>query len=104
MDLPNDGRRRDDSGCKRVLVVLRREGRRDIKGLPQKFNDGHSEITIDNGRNNSDMFVKVVAVHDNALGFPIRQLFLPAHGSFTVKNVRPGPTTSASKISKQVPS
>ncbi|MDG2539204.1 J domain-containing protein [Dyella jiangningensis] len=61
-----------------------------IRGLPQKFNDGHSEITIDNGRNNSDMFVKVVVVYDNAPDFPIRQLFLPAHGSFTVKNVRPG--------------
>lgn len=61
-----------------------------IKGLPKKFTNGHSEITIDNGQNGSDMFVKVVAVSDTAPDFPIRQLFISARGSFVVKNVRPG--------------
>lgn len=61
-----------------------------LKGAPQKYTDGHSEITIDNTQNDFDVFVKVVATFDAAPDFPIRQLLIPAHRSFLVKSIRPG--------------
>ena len=61
-----------------------------IKGLPQKNTNGHCEITIDNSRGAGDVFIKVVAVADGSQAFPVRQFFIPAHGSFVVKNIRAG--------------
>jgi DnaJ domain len=61
-----------------------------IKGLPQKYTNGHSEITIDNGRNEGDVFVKLVSIPQGAKAFPIRQFLIPAHESFVVKKVRAG--------------
>ncbi|EIL88256.1 heat shock protein DnaJ-like protein [Rhodanobacter fulvus Jip2] len=61
-----------------------------IKGVPQKYTNGYSEITIDNGQNEGDVFVKVVSIPQGAKAFPIRQFFVPAHGSFVVKKIRAG--------------
>lgn len=61
-----------------------------IKGLPQKYTNGHSEITIDNSRNEGDVFVKLVSIPHGAKAFPIRQFLIPAHESFVVKKVRAG--------------
>lgn len=61
-----------------------------IQGLPRKNTNGHSDITIDNSRNGSDVFVKVVSVADGVVAFPIRQFFIPAHETFSVKHVRAG--------------
>ena len=59
-------------------------------GYPKKFTDGYSTILIDNGQNGSDVFVKIVAEPAQGKAFPIRQIFIPAHGSFVAKNVRAG--------------
>lgn len=61
-----------------------------IKGLPQKYTNGYSEITIDNGQNEGDVFVKVVSIPQGTKAFPIRQFLVPAHGSFVVNKVRAG--------------
>ena len=51
--------------------------------------DGLSTVTIDNSRNNSDVFVKLVSI-DSAKAFPVRQFFVTAFGTFTVNKVRAG--------------
>ena len=61
-----------------------------VVGYPKKFTDGYSTILIDNGQNGSDVFVKIVAEPAQGKAFPIRQIFIPAHGSFVAKNVRAG--------------
>lgn len=61
-----------------------------IAGLPKMNTNGYSEVTIDNGQNSSDVFVKLVAQSDASPDFPVRQFFIPAHGSFVVKNVQEG--------------
>ncbi|MBD8899144.1 J domain-containing protein [Rhodanobacter sp. DHG33] len=61
-----------------------------VSGYPKKYTNGYSTISIDNGQNGSDVFVKIVAEPAQGKAFPIRQLFIPAHGSFVAKNVRAG--------------
>jgi hypothetical protein len=48
-----------------------------------------SSVTVDNTRNNSDVFVKLVSI-DSAKAYPVRVFFIPAHGQFTVNNVTVG--------------
>jgi len=50
---------------------------------------GRSSVTVDNSRNDSDGFVKLVAL-DGAQAFPVRQFYIPAFGSFTGKSVTAG--------------
>jgi hypothetical protein len=60
-----------------------------LKGLPLKYKDGYSEVTVDNSGNNSDVFVKLVSTSGKQ-AFPVRQFYIPAHGSFVAKNLRAG--------------
>ncbi|MHC8380808.1 J domain-containing protein [Pseudomonas sp. LB3P14] len=60
-----------------------------LKGFPQTNSKGLSTVTIDNGQNNSDVFVKLVSLNGNHAK-PARFVFIPAHGRFTVKAVTPG--------------
>lgn len=60
-----------------------------LAGEPQTHNTGHSEVTIDNGQNNSDVFLKLVALK-GALARPARQIFIPARSRFTIKNLTAG--------------
>ncbi|AZC18565.1 J domain-containing protein [Pseudomonas sp. CMR5c] len=60
-----------------------------LAGEPQTHTKGHSEITIDNGGNNSDVFLKLVALQ-GTVARPARQVFIPAHSQFTIKNLAPG--------------
>jgi hypothetical protein len=46
-------------------------------------------VTIDNSRNDSDVFVKLVSL-DGPQAYPVRQFYIPAYGSFSVKKVRAG--------------
>lgn len=50
---------------------------------------GLSELTIDNGRNTSRVFVKLYAL-DRPAPTAVRQLFIPAHASFTASSLSPG--------------
>lgn len=48
-----------------------------------------STVTVDNRQNDSDVFVKLVSL-DGTQAYPIRQFYIPAYGSFTLKKVRAG--------------
>ncbi|MHC8400649.1 J domain-containing protein [Pseudomonas sp. MDT1-17] len=60
-----------------------------LKGLPQTNAKGLSTVTIDNGQNSSDVFVKLVSLNGKQAK-PARFVFIPAHGRFTAKAVTPG--------------
>lgn len=60
-----------------------------LYGYPILNSDGYSEITIDNGQNNSDVYVKLFYLE---LEEPsaVRHFYIPAYGRFTLKNIRAG--------------
>lgn len=60
-----------------------------IRGYPQEFTDGYSSITIDNAKNDSDIFVKLFSL-DTATPTPVRVFFIRAKDIFTVETVRAG--------------
>ncbi len=60
-----------------------------VAGYKRLRSDGLSELTVDNSSNQSDKFVKLVAI-DGAKTMPIRHFFIPAGASFTVGNIRAG--------------
>lgn len=60
-----------------------------VKGFKKLHTDGLSKVTIDNSQNNSDVFVKLVAI--NGLeSYPIRVFFIPAFSQFAINNIRAG--------------
>jgi hypothetical protein len=60
-----------------------------IKGYKRLHTKGISTVTIDNGQNDNDVFVKLVSV-GGTKSYPVRTFYIPPHGAFTVKNVAPG--------------
>jgi hypothetical protein len=50
---------------------------------------GLSSVTIDNSRNSSDVFLKLVSL-DSAKAFPVRVCYIPAHAQFTFETVTAG--------------
>lgn len=60
-----------------------------VMGYNQLYTDGLSSVTIDNSRNDSDVFVKLVTL-DGPQAFPIRIFYIPANDRFTAKNIRSG--------------
>ncbi|MDR2188792.1 MAG: J domain-containing protein [Azonexus sp.] len=50
--------------------------------------DGLSIVTVDNSRNNSDVFVKLVSL--DGVANPVRQFYIPALGKFTLNDVTAG--------------
>ena len=50
---------------------------------------GLSKVTVDNSQNGSDVFAKLVWI-GTTKAFPIREFFIPAHGTFTVDRVSAG--------------
>lgn len=60
-----------------------------VQGYKKLHTDGLSSVTVDNSQNDSDVFVKVVSL-DGKTAYPIRQFYIPGHGSFTVNKVRAG--------------
>jgi hypothetical protein len=60
-----------------------------IKNYPVRFTDGYSSVTVDNSKNNSDVFVKLFSL-DSRPEQPIRVFFIPAYKSFTAEKIRPG--------------
>lgn len=61
-----------------------------LKAVPLARTAGHSEVTVDNSQNSSDVFVKLVSLSGN-VARPARQIFIPAHGKFTMKSLEQGP-------------
>lgn len=60
-----------------------------VKGYQQLHSNGLSTVTVDNSRNDSEVFVKLVSL-DGAQAYPVRQFYIPAFGSFTLKKVTAG--------------
>lgn len=60
-----------------------------VKGYPIDHDRGHSEITVDNTRNDADVFVKLVSLDGDA-AYPVRQFYIPKGGKFTMNKVDPG--------------
>ena len=60
-----------------------------MPGYPRQNIAGYSEVTVDNTRNDADVFVKLVSTSGEK-AFPVRHFFIPAGSTFTVKTVRPG--------------
>ncbi|MGY4379752.1 J domain-containing protein [Bradyrhizobium barranii] len=60
-----------------------------VPGYSRLNTDGNSRVTVDNGQNDSDVFVKLISL-DIANAFPVRQFYIPAGRSFTLENVRQG--------------
>ena len=60
-----------------------------INGFEKLHTNGLSEVTVDNSRNDSDVFVKLVSI-DGPNAYPVRTFFIPAYGSFTLNKVRAG--------------
>lgn len=60
-----------------------------VSGYQKLHADGLSTVTVDNSRNDSDVFVKLVSL-DSAQAYPVRQLYIPAYASFTLNKVTAG--------------
>ncbi len=60
-----------------------------IGGYPQLHQDGYSNVTIDNSRNESDVMVKLVSL-DGGEAVPVRVVYIPARRQFQVDSVRQG--------------
>ena len=60
-----------------------------LKGEKHFHTDGLSTVTVDNTRNDSDVFVKLVTL-DERQAYPVRQFFISAFGKFTLFKVRAG--------------
>ena len=60
-----------------------------VNGYKKSHTNGLSKVTVDNSRNDSDVFVKLVFL-DSAQAYSVRVFFIPAHSSYTVNNVRVG--------------
>ena len=60
-----------------------------VKGYEQLHTNGLSTVTVDNSRNDSEVFVKLVSL-GGVEAFPVRQFYIPAFGSFTLKKVTAG--------------
>lgn len=60
-----------------------------VEGYRRLHTNGLSTVTIDNSRNDSDVFVKLVSL-DSAQAYPVRQFYIPAFGSYTLNKVTAG--------------
>ena len=60
-----------------------------IEGYPRLRMNGHSSVTIDNSRNDSDVFVKLVSL-ETPRAYAVRTCFIPAHDKFTLENLTAG--------------
>ncbi|MCB1560875.1 MAG: J domain-containing protein [Xanthomonadales bacterium] len=60
-----------------------------VKGYPIDYADGYSKLTVDNSRNDADVFGKLVSL-DGTSAFPVRQFFIPAGSRFTMNKLTSG--------------
>lgn len=60
-----------------------------VGGFKQLHADGLSMVTVDNSRNDSDVFVKLVSL-DSSQAYPVRQFFIPAFSSFKLNKITAG--------------
>jgi hypothetical protein len=60
-----------------------------VDGYDMLRNGGLSRVTVDNSANGESVYLKLVAV-DGTAPTPVRHIFIPAYGRFTMASVSPG--------------
>ena len=60
-----------------------------MPGYPLLAGGGLSSVTVDNSRNSSDVFLKLVSL-DSVEAFPVRVCFIPAHSQLKFQTVAAG--------------
>jgi len=60
-----------------------------LKGPASLAVGGLSSVTIDNSKNTSDVYLKLVWLSESQ-AYPVRQCYIPAGSSFIITDVRPG--------------
>lgn len=60
-----------------------------VRGYQRLHSNGHATVTVDNGRNDFDVFVKLVSVDGHA-AYAARVFYIPAHGRFTLGQMTAG--------------
>jgi peptidoglycan hydrolase-like protein with peptidoglycan-binding domain len=60
-----------------------------VAGFERLHTDGLSIVTVDNSRNDSNVFVKLFSL-DGAQAYPVRVFFIPAYSSFTLNKIQAG--------------
>lgn len=60
-----------------------------VKGHPKKLRDGLSTLTVDNSKNDSDVFTKLYSL-ETVPPQPVRFFFIKRGDQFTVENIRAG--------------
>ena len=60
-----------------------------VLGYGKLNTKGYSKVTIENDDNSSDVFVKLYAYSAEGI-HPVRHIFVPAHGRFTMNSFSPG--------------
>ena len=60
-----------------------------VKGYKRLHAKGLSKVTVDNTRNDSDVFVKLVSL-DGARAYPVRHFYIPAFGRFSLNKITAG--------------
>jgi hypothetical protein len=60
-----------------------------VDGYPQLNRGGLSDVTIDNSRNDADMFAKLVSL-DGPIALPVRTVLVTAHGRFKITGLSIG--------------
>lgn len=60
-----------------------------LSGYEALATGGLSSVTVDNTKNSSDVFLKLVSL-DSAVAYPVRVCFIPAYSQFVFQNVVQG--------------
>lgn len=60
-----------------------------LQDFPVLFSNGLSSVTVDNSQNDTDVLVKLMSLN-RELAIPVRTFYIPAQGSFTLKNINMG--------------
>jgi curved DNA-binding protein CbpA len=60
-----------------------------LLGVERLMEDGHSTVTVDNSRNDSDVYAKLVTLAGDT-AYPVCEFFVPIGNKFTLGKVSPG--------------
>ncbi len=61
-----------------------------LSGFEKQATDGYSSVTVDNSKNTSDVFLKLVSVENRQPSKAVRVCFIPARATFTFYRITPG--------------
>lgn len=61
-----------------------------LSGFEKLATEGYSSVTVDNSKNTSDVFLKLVSVENRQQSKVVRVCFIPARATFTFYRITPG--------------